>query len=82
VRNATPSLVLALALPLFSEETTTEHSESSRIENGEPVLEYWDGGIFQAGVKPFPIMVVWPDGSVIKRVNDRLLMGTISKDSV
>jgi hypothetical protein len=35
-----------------------------------PVVSFWDSGYYLLGIRPFPMFVIWEDGTAVRRVPD------------
>jgi hypothetical protein len=47
------------------------------LPSSEPVVSYWDAGIYLARIKPFVLLAVWDDGTVLKLIERRFDRGEI-----
>jgi hypothetical protein len=70
-------LCLALCRAGRTADRPSEQPTATDTKKECPVAEYWDGGT--PFVKPFPLVVIWRDGTVVKRTDDRLMIGKISE---
>lgn len=48
----------------------------------QPVIQYWDNGIYLANIKPFPLLAAWEDGTIICRVRGHLYIGIVPRAQV
>jgi hypothetical protein len=48
----------------------------------QPVVQYWDDGIYLANIKPFPLLAAWEDGTIICRARGHLYIGSVPRAQV
>lgn len=47
-----------------------------------PVIEMWNGGNYLARIKPYVLFAAWSDGTVVRRVDNKLKIGPASPDAI
>jgi hypothetical protein len=75
---ATTSTTTATPTPPKTQQTATPATQAL----DQPVIEYWDGGIYLAGIKPSLLFAAWPDGKVARKVSDMTYVGHVSPEVI
>ena len=55
---------------------------STTRPDSQPVVEYWDGGIHMLGKPPSVIFAAWSDGTVVKKVDRKTMLGSVSPEAI
>src|SRR4051812_10873007 len=82
MRFLTTASVLTWCAVAFAAEPSTRPATEPSFPAGDPVVQYWDGGLYHLDTKPLPLFVAWNDGTVICRVRNQLYRGQISPQEV